>query len=267
LVFAVLTATALFDPLLARLALPQVTLLALGFFLQVATTLGTICSLLRWKYKVPISVLGFDQHVLYHTGWSLTILLAVTSVIGVFWCLVLFVDRPVLDMFMLPGPPRPGSRLEAIGRLPDSSLLFTLFYYVNILFLMPLMEEVLFRGFVWAPFSRRLGQRMAAVFAAGLWSLMHQLTPTRVLFTMVVGLIYAYLYQRTESLLPSLTFHVAGNTLVSLAWLLSELDRADRLVLPATVASGALLAICLRLCTHARLSDSGERIDRSAGAC
>jgi len=246
-VFAVLTATALFGPMLTRLALREFAFHAALLTLQALVTLGTIYWLLWSKYRVPVSVLGFDKNAVSQIAWPLTVIFGVTSVVGVLWCLLVFIDRPIFDWTTLPGSPRQGSRLEALGRLPASVLPMAILYYLAVMFLMPLMEEVLFRGFACAPFSRRLGKPIAAAFAAGLWALFHQLTPTRVLFTTLVGLIYAYLYQRTQSLLPSLTFHVAANTLISLGWLLSDLDRADRLVLPATVTSCVLLALCLSL--------------------
>ncbi len=92
---------------------------------------------------------------------------------------------------------------------------------------------------------------------------MHKFEPPRFLIIIVLGLIYAYLYQRTQSILPSLIFHVSSNTLISAAWLLSELERADRLILPATIASLILLAAFARLYVTVRPSYSDEGIDDS----
>jgi membrane protease YdiL (CAAX protease family) len=93
---------------------------------------------------------------------------------------------------------------------------------------------------------------MAAVFTAGAWALMHKFEPPRFLIIMILGLVYAYLYQRTQSILPSLIFHVSGNTLISIALLLGELERADRLILPGTIVSVILLATFARLYVAAR---------------
>ena len=247
LVLAVLTATAFFDPLLNRLALTPIALLALGFFLQVVLVMSTIYWLLRSKYKLPTSVLGFDKDVLYNIAWPFAVIFAVISLVGILWSLLLFIDRPVAQLMTLPGPPRPGSRLEALG-LPSSSALPTaLLYYLDVMLLMPITEEVLFRGFAYTPFTRRFGRRNAAIFTAVLWSLVHPLTFPRTAIITVAGLLYAYLYQRTESLLPSLSFHTAGNTVITLGWLLSDLEHADRLVLPATAGSCVLFVLCRSL--------------------
>ncbi len=141
LVFAVLTATAFFDPLLNRLALTPIALLALGFFLQVAIVMSTIYWLLRSKYKLPMSVLGFDKNVLYHLAWPFAVVFAVMSLIGIFWSLLLFIDRPVAQLMTLPGSPRPGSRLDTLGLTSPSALSMALLYCLDVMLLMPAMAE------------------------------------------------------------------------------------------------------------------------------
>jgi CAAX protease family protein len=243
LLFAVLTATAFFGDLLNRLSLTPIAVLALGLFLQAAIVLSTIYWLLRSKYKLPMSALGFDKNVLYHLAWPFAVVFAILSLVGIFWSLLLFIDRPVAQLMTLPGAPRPGSRLQALGPTSPSALGMALFYYLDILLLMPAMEEILFRGFAYTPVFRRFGKWNAAVFTAVLWALGHPLGLPRTALITLTGVLYAFLYQRTESLLPSLSFHVAGNTVFTIGWLLSDLTHADRLVLPTTVVSCILFVI------------------------
>jgi membrane protease YdiL (CAAX protease family) len=263
LVFAVLTGTAFLAPPLTRLAFPPSASPGVEFLLQAVVTTGTIFSLLRYKYNAPLSRLGVDTHVVYHTAWPLTIVLGILSVIGILACFVVFVGTSASDLFAWPGFPRPGTHLQSMGHAPGWFLPFIAVHYLAIWVLMPVMEEVVLRSFSFAPLSRRLGQGMAAVFTSVVWALMHKFEPPRFLIIIVLGLIYAYLYQRTQSILPSLIFHVSSNTLISAAWLLSELERADRLILPATIASLILLAAFARLYVTVRPSYSDEGIDDS----
>jgi len=243
LVFVVLTATALFDPLLDLLALTPIALLALGFFLQAAIVTNTIYWRLRLRYNLPMSVLGFNMNVVYHIAWPLAVVFAGMSLVGILWSLLLFMHRPLAQVMALPGSPRPGSPLEALGLSSPSTLAIAVFYSFDVVLLMPLMEEILFRGFAYTPVSRRFGQQKAAIFTAVLWALVHPLGFPRTVIIILVGILYAYLYQRTESLLPSLSFHIAGNTAITLGWLLSDLKDAERLVPPTTAMSCVLFAI------------------------
>jgi membrane protease YdiL (CAAX protease family) len=75
----------------------------------------------------------------------------------------------------------------------------------------PLVEEVFFRGFVFAGLRGRYGWRRAAVVSAGLFAVVH-FTPTAVIPIFILGYIFAYLYQRSGSLWPAILMHVATNT-------------------------------------------------------
>src|SRR5207249_4341358 len=150
-----------------------------------------------------IALLGFDKHVGYHAVWPLTVIFAATSVTGILWSLREVVDRPIAELMTLPGAPRVGSHLEALVRARGAALPFVLLYHLDVIAFLPVMEEVLFRAFAYAPASRRLGHFPAALFTAFLWSLMHQFTVFNFLSTVCLGFIYAHLYRRTESLLPS----------------------------------------------------------------
>jgi membrane protease YdiL (CAAX protease family) len=74
----------------------------------------------------------------------------------------------------------------------------------------PLVEEIFFRGFMFAGFRRRHGWVRAAVISSTLFALVHaQWTAFLPIF--LLGFILAYLYQRTGSLWPGILFHVVNN--------------------------------------------------------
>lgn len=76
----------------------------------------------------------------------------------------------------------------------------------------PLVEEIFFRGFVFAGLRRRWTWQKAALVSAGLFALAHFL-PTSILPIFILGLIFAFLYQASGSLWPAILMHMLTNTL------------------------------------------------------
>jgi len=76
----------------------------------------------------------------------------------------------------------------------------------------PVVEEIFFRGFIFAGLREHLGWKKAALISAGLFALIH-LEPTAIPSIFLLGLIFAYLYHRSNSIWPSLLMHCATNTM------------------------------------------------------
>ncbi len=88
----------------------------------------------------------------------------------------------------------------------------------------PLVEEVFFRGFLYTGLRERYGWIAAALISAGLFAVVH-LQPIAMPPIFLLGLVFAYLYQRTESIWPAVIMHVATNTLgLAAAYLLSQME-------------------------------------------
>lgn len=86
----------------------------------------------------------------------------------------------------------------------------------------PFVEEVFFRGFVFAGLRGKYGWVPAALISAGLFALVH-LQPVSFLPIFLMGMIFAYLYQRSNSIWPGLIMHLTTNTLgLGAAYLLSQ---------------------------------------------
>tara|TARA_B100001113_G_C21093838_1_gene615598 strand:+ start:625 stop:1782 length:1158 start_codon:yes stop_codon:yes gene_type:complete len=91
----------------------------------------------------------------------------------------------------------------------DFLTLFTLLLYVSIL--TPIVEEVVFRGFVLDVASERYGDWMSIFISAFLFAIIH-VEAVSVLNAFMGGLIYGYVRIRTGSLWPSIFLHFAWNT-------------------------------------------------------
>jgi membrane protease YdiL (CAAX protease family) len=76
----------------------------------------------------------------------------------------------------------------------------------------PVVEEIFFRGFVFAGLRPQYGWQRAAVISSALFSVIH-LIPTAVIPIFILGYIFAYLYQRSGSIWPAIVMHAATNAL------------------------------------------------------
>ena len=76
----------------------------------------------------------------------------------------------------------------------------------------PVVEEIFFRGFVFAGLCRRYEWQKAAVISAALFALIH-LQLTAVIPIFILGYIFAYLYYQSNSIWPAILMHVATNAL------------------------------------------------------
>ena len=93
-------------------------------------------------------------------------------------------------------------------------------YALIVVFVMPLSEEVFFRGFLYSPFWRKFGRCGATILVSALWSLMHYPSLRAMVVALFAGPILTYLYHRTQSLFPSVALHASFNALGLLSRLL-----------------------------------------------
>jgi hypothetical protein len=77
--------------------------------------------------------------------------------------------------------------------------------------LAPLVEEVAFRGLLYATLRRRLGWLAAALLSSALFALPHGYGLGGSLSVFVSGVVWAWGYERTGSLLPGIAAHAANN--------------------------------------------------------
>lgn len=75
----------------------------------------------------------------------------------------------------------------------------------------PVVEEIFFRGFIFAGLKRRWHWPMAAAVSAGLFAVAHVI-PTSILPIFILGFIFAFLYQVSGSIWPAIIMHMLTNT-------------------------------------------------------
>ena len=76
----------------------------------------------------------------------------------------------------------------------------------------PVVEEIFFRGFVYGGFRLRYGWLRAAVFSSLLFAIIHG-EPTAFLPIFLLGMLFAYLYERSGAIWPGMVLHLSNNAL------------------------------------------------------
>jgi len=82
--------------------------------------------------------------------------------------------------------------------------------------LTPVFEEIVFRGLVFATLRRRFGTGMAAGLSAAIFAIAHGYGVLGFAAVFWSGLLWAFAYERTGSLLPSIAAHAVDNLLAAL---------------------------------------------------
>lgn len=87
----------------------------------------------------------------------------------------------------------------------------------------PFVEETVFRGVGYSAFRARWGVRWGIILSAAVFALMHHNLPT-FLPLLALGAVFAYLYETTGSVVPSIVAHACQNAFTALAfWLIASL--------------------------------------------
>jgi membrane protease YdiL (CAAX protease family) len=108
----------------------------------------------------------------------------------------------------------PPSSPPAVEKLAESSRSVALLVIFGVCFA-PLIEEIIFRGFLFSVLSGFGGSRLAVPATAVLFALMHapQLWPSMagILLILAVGYVLSIVRERSNSLIPSFIVHTAYN--------------------------------------------------------
>jgi membrane protease YdiL (CAAX protease family) len=93
---------------------------------------------------------------------------------------------------------------SAVYEEPTNALMF------ETVFLIPILEETVFRGLIGDRLSRALPKWLALPFAAAVFALMHG-NILWISYAFISGLILMSIYYRFDSILPCISFHLAFN--------------------------------------------------------
>jgi membrane protease YdiL (CAAX protease family) len=169
---------------------------------------ASVWGVVRWRHRRPWQTLGFDPATaLYNTLWALRIGLGLVSVLTL---VVLLVRSGAMDTRNAAYAPGRPVWHDQLGGFIAAVVVTTV--------LIPIAEELFFRGLAYGPLFRKLGTRGAAIGSATLWAAAHYSGLSyssifKMAWVLVLGIVYAEIYRRRESLVPTVTFHIVGNTI------------------------------------------------------
>lgn len=128
----------------------------------------------------------------------------------------------------------------------------------------PVLEELLFRGAITRELLRRFRPAAAIVISGLLFGLIH-FNPAQSVAGFLMGLLLAWLYWRTRSVVPGIVVHVLNNSL-SVGFSLarpdvehfSQLTGPDAYAACLTAAAALFVLAVWRLARHPRIADYRE---------
>ena len=186
-------------------------LLSLSLVVNILTCLY-VFYIIRVRYGLPVTSLGFTVH-----NWKRDVKIGIKHYLIVLPVIILagFVVDFILRIFgIVP------EQQDIINKIlnEDSLGVLTFMLFFGML-AAPVIEEILFRGFLQSAARTAFGKLKAILISGSLFALIH-LNVHVFLQIFILGLLLAYLFEKTESLIAPITVHICHNT-ATLAFLIS----------------------------------------------
>jgi len=168
--------------------------------------------IIRVRCGLPVTSLGFTVH-----NWKRDVKIGIKHYLIVLPVIILagFVVDFILRIFgIVP------EQQDIINKIlnEDSLGVLTFMLFFGML-AAPVIEEILFRGFLQSAARTAFGKLKAILISGSLFALIH-LNVHVFLQIFILGLLLAYLFEKTESLIAPITVHICHNT-ATLAFLIS----------------------------------------------
>jgi len=112
------------------------------------------------------------------------------------------------------------SPVSEAERLQDLGSGYLVFIILIVVVLAPIFEELFFRGLFYPALRRRMGPTPAIVLNGAIFGILH-LQPLFMLSLVLVGIVLAYLYEKTDSLAAPMIAHALYNLVVIIVSLLA----------------------------------------------
>ena len=125
----------------------------------------------------------------------------------------------------------------------------TVFGFISIAIMAPLIEELLFRGAIEGHLLRQGKSPRTAIFLSALIFGVIHLNPVQIPFAFFLGLVFGWLYYRTGSVIPGIVGHFLNNTVASLMMAFMSEEEAKQTTMetigaaPTYLLFGAAIAV------------------------
>lgn len=151
------------------------------------------------KYGVGLGTLGLRPFSFWRALWNILIIMVFFTVaIGVVYTVL-----TALNPHFNANQPQTNEFINAPAHLQPLSLL-------ALVIIPPLVEEPVFRGFMFPAFAKRFGLAGGAIISSLLFGFAHLQANVDV-YTFILGLLLCFLYVRLGSIIPGIILHLLNN--------------------------------------------------------
>ncbi len=181
--------------------------IAASFGLTVIDALAAL-GLLLWylrRYHASWQTVGWRKFdMLKAAGYLLAIFVVFVILTNVALELV-----QLLDPSFNPDEPQTNEFIDAAGAHPSLAL-------IALVIIPPIIEETVFRGFIFPAMANRWGFWLGAVSSSILFGLAH-LQANVSIYTFLLGMLLCFMYVRLRSIFPGMLLHMLNNYLAFIA--------------------------------------------------
>ena len=175
------------------------------FFIDIITG-AVILYFVLVKYRERLSSLGIALK-----GFYKNVLSGIAAYIFIMPILLvlLILSMLFLDSIGYKSPPEPVFDMFFEEKRGNVILFLTIFVSI----LGPIIEEVFFRGFLYSAVRKRFGVFLGVLLSGAFFSLLHA-NIAGFLPIMMLGVLMAFLYEKTGSLVASVAIHILHNSII-----------------------------------------------------
>lgn len=158
------------------------------------------------KYKEKLSSLGIAV-----AGFYKNVLSGITAYMFILPILVavLMLSMLLLNAIGYKSPPQPVFDIFFEEKRSNVVLFLTIFVSI----LGPIIEELFFRGFLYSAVRKRFGVIVGVLLSSALFSMLHT-NIASFLPIMILGVLMAFLYETTSSLVAPIAVHILHNSII-----------------------------------------------------
>lgn len=173
------------------------------FLIQEGIFLAPLYFLVINKYRLNWSAFGFR-----HIGWKQTVKWVLKGFGAVILFNIFFILFEQRFGKILPGFSEQESHIPLFGSNPLDIALAT----ITLVFIAPIIEELLFRGFLLQTFLARFKPWVASLLVAVFFGVIHFEFGSLAII-LFLALLLNWIFMRTKSIIPCIAFHMLNNAL------------------------------------------------------
>jgi uncharacterized protein len=188
--------------------LDSISLMATNAILSYIIIVSLLFYFVTDKYKNKFKALG-----LYFSNFFKNAFLGIAGYVATVPLLILVIFSVMAISTHLKYSPEPQPLLDALWVEERRYLLAFLIFIICLVG--PVIEELFFRGFVYTALRRKISAPVAILTSAVFFAWLH-MTLIGFFPILMLGLLLAYLYEKSRTLVPSIIVHIVHNTAIVL---------------------------------------------------